>query len=477
MPASLSPLPSPSASLAGIVALLLAASSPVTRANDPDRIQPWTANPAYWQFHGKPVLLLGGSKDDNLFQIPDLREHLDAIRAAGGNYIRNTMSDRKDQGFEVYPFLQLPDGRYDLERWNDEYWRRFDNMLRWTAERRIIVQIEVWDRFDFSTRNWPPHPYNPTNNINYTYAESGFAPAYPDHPGQNRQPFFFTVPALRNNTVVLPHQQRFVAKLLSHSLPHNHVLYCIDNETSTDPAWGAYWAGFIRDAAARAGKQVNITEMWDAWDLKSSEHRRTLDRPDLYDFADVSQNNQKKGREHWDNFQWVRRHIAAKPRPLNTVKTYGADGGRFGGNRDGIERFLRHVLGGAAAARFHRPDSGLGLSQPAVAALKSARRLESLVPLWDLKPADDLLRDGSPNEGYLAARPGHAYALYLTNGGSVAVDLTGLAGAATLRWIEVGSGNWGPTAPIQGGAIVPVAAPGPGHWLAVILPATPATSP
>lgn len=147
-----------------------------------ERIRPWPENPRFWCYQGRPVLLLGGSQDDNLFQIPDLREHLDEMAAAGANYIRNTMSDRRDGGFEVYPFLQLPDGRYDLERWNPEYWQRFDNLLRWTHKLGIIVQIEIWDRFDYSRTNWLSHPYNPTNNINYTYEESGFAPEYPEHP-------------------------------------------------------------------------------------------------------------------------------------------------------------------------------------------------------------------------------------------------------------------------------------------------------
>jgi hypothetical protein len=128
--------------------------------------------------------------------------------------------------------------------------------------------------------------------------------------------------------------------MLSYSLKHDHALYCMDNETSGEEAWGAYWAEYIRQRAREAGKQVCLTEMWDAWDLKADEHRRTFDHPERYDFCDVSQNNQKKGQEHWDNFQWVRSRIAAKPRPLNTVKTYGADGGRFGNNRDGLERFL-----------------------------------------------------------------------------------------------------------------------------------------
>src|SRR4030042_1672919 len=60
-------------------------------AND-DRIQPWSKNPRYWQYQGKPVLLLGGSKTDHLFLAEGLKEHLDEIHAAGGNYVRNTMS-------------------------------------------------------------------------------------------------------------------------------------------------------------------------------------------------------------------------------------------------------------------------------------------------------------------------------------------------------------------------------------------------
>jgi len=438
-------------------------------AEDTNGIQPWASNPRYWQFKGQPVLLLGGSKDDNLFQIPDLQEHLDEIRAAGGNYIRNTMSDRKDKNFEVYPFLQRPDGKFDLEQWNDEYWRRFENMLRWTAARDIIVQIEVWDRFDYSTQNWEPHPYNPKNNVNYSYPQSGFAEHYPDHAGQNKQPFFFTTPQQRNNTVVLKYQQRFVEMMLSYTLRHDHVLYCMDNETSAQEAWGAYWADFIRQRAQRAGKQVCLTEMWDAWDLKADEHKRTFDHPERYDFCDVSQNNQKKGQEHWDNFQWVRARVANQPRPLNTVKTYGADTGRYGNHRDGLERFWRHLIGGAASARFHRPDSGLGLSGPAVAALKAARKLESLIKLWEVEPAMHLLSDRADNEAYLAAQPGRAYALYFTQGGSVGLDLKDAPGGYDVRWIDIGTGEWGKRETLQGGGVLTVTAPAEGHWVAVLV--------
>jgi len=434
-----------------------------------DGIRPYDKNPYYWQYRGQPVLLLGGSDDDNLFQMPNLKEHLDAMRAAGGNYIRNTMSDRPDRGFEVYAYAKNADGKYDLREWNPEYWRRFENMLRWTHERNVFVQIEVWDRFDYSGQNWPPHPYNPPNNVNYSKKESGLAANYPDHPGRNKQPFFFTTPKQRNNPLLLEYQQRFVDKMLQHALAYDHVLYCIDNETAADEAWGAYWADHIRRRAAERGTRAYVTEMWDDWNLRADHHRRTLDHPQRYGFADVSQNNHQKGQRHWDNFQWVRRYLAKRPRPINTVKTYGADGGKFGHSTDGVERFWRHVIGGAASARFHRPDAGLGLSNPAAASLQAARKLETLVKPWDVAPANELLGDRGENEAYLAAAPGRAYALYFTNGGDVQLDLGGYAGPFQLRWIELATGQWAGESTLAGDAKTRLAAPGAGGWVAAIV--------
>src|SRR5690606_28824649 len=92
--------------LASVPAALLAASA-ARAIQGGGRIRPWPANPWYWEHRGRPLVLLGTSKDDNLFQIPDLEAHLDEMAAVGANYIRNTMSDRRDGGFEVYPFARL----------------------------------------------------------------------------------------------------------------------------------------------------------------------------------------------------------------------------------------------------------------------------------------------------------------------------------------------------------------------------------
>ncbi|MCP4190020.1 MAG: hypothetical protein GY768_05265 [Planctomycetaceae bacterium] len=385
-------------------------------------LRPWKENAWYWSSQGKPVLLLGGSDDDNLFQWREkqLVAQLDRLAEAGGNVIRNTMSDRKDKGSEVYPFKRLEGGKYDLNVWNDEYWTRFERMLTETAKRNIFVQIEIWDRFDYTDSGgadrWQIHPYNPGNNVNYTYDESGFAKRYPKHPGANTQPFFFTTPKQQNNQIVLRFQKQFVDKLLDHSLKFDHVLYCMDNETNGEEEWGRFWAEFVK---RRAGKdrKVYVTEMWDDWNLSADRHKRTFDHPELYDFVDVSQNNHNKGQKHWDNFLHVRKYLSGRPRPMNTTKTYGATDNKFGHtDQDAIERFWRHLLAGAASVRFHRPDAGLGLNDKAVACLRAARKLESFVQLWSVKPSAELLSGCDPNEAYVAADEGRAYVVYFPAG-------------------------------------------------------------
>ena len=59
-------------------------------------IRPWTEDPRYWEYGGSPVLLLGGTADDDLFQYPDFESQLDLLVACGGNVIRNTMASFAD---------------------------------------------------------------------------------------------------------------------------------------------------------------------------------------------------------------------------------------------------------------------------------------------------------------------------------------------------------------------------------------------
>ena len=108
------------------------------------------------------------------------------------------------------------------------------------------------------------NPFNPANNVNYSAESTGLPTVVATPPHQAENPFFWTVPEEHNLTAVLRYQQRFVDRILSHTLRYDHVLYCMDNETMVTPKWGEYWARYVRRRRRRrrAGR-CYITEMRD----------------------------------------------------------------------------------------------------------------------------------------------------------------------------------------------------------------------
>lgn len=413
-------------------------------------IRPYSRNPYYWQYKGKPVLLLGASNGDNLFQSKDLETQLDLLVSVGGNYLRNVMNSC-DEG-DLQPFGQASNGKYDLNSWNDPYWQLFENMLKLSNEKNVIVQIEIWDRFEHSRNFWQSDPYNPANNINYTFEESRFVKDYPEHPGFNKQPFFYSVPALNNNRVVLKYQEAFLKKLLSISLKYNNVLYCIDNESSGAEEWAIYWAKFLRENSS--GKYICITQMWGDGNVTRPMHMRTLDHPEIYDFIDISQNSHIKGTSNWENARYVFDYIKDAPRPVNSAKIYGGNENRFGDAKHAENTFCRNVLNGFASSRFHRPPVGLGLSDVSMNCIRTIRNIENRVKFWEISPKMDLLIHAGKTEVYISAGTGEKYLLYFPNGGSVKLDLTNHNRKFRLRWIYSSDAEWIKSSTIKGGDIV-----------------------
>jgi hypothetical protein len=399
--------------------------------------------PQYWEYRGEPVLLLGGSDEDNLFQLPQLEQQLDLLASVGGNYVRNTMSSR-DSG-NVWAFhLDPGSGKYDLTKWNPEYWDRFQKLLELTSEREIIVQVEIWATFDFYRENWAVNPFNPRNNINYSAVRTKLPVEVPTHPIYCDNPFFWSVPSHQNNMPVLQYQQHFVDKLLFHSLEYDNVLYCIDNETSVTSEWGRFWSEYIRKKAMEREKTIHVTEMWDPWDLDHISHRETFDHPEIYSFVEISQNNHQRGEDQWDNGlrQIEKLKLAGNLRPVNNVKTYGNYLGRHGGGtHNGIQSFIRSALFGSAAVRFHRPDSGLGLGDTARSVIQSIRVAAESIDFFIAEPHNDLLLDREENEAYCRAVPGKEYLVYFPEAGEVRLDISGSASQLEVEQIEILTGQ------------------------------------
>jgi hypothetical protein len=433
---------------AGIVFVLAAVAfwgGGAPLADDGDRIRPYEANPYYWQYKGKPVLLRGASDEDNLFQWTgkQLTDHLDLLVSVGGNYLRNTMSDR-DEG-NVYAFRRTEQGRYDLRQSNDEYWNRLRFFLEETRARDIIVQLTLWDQHDHSGGRWRSHPWNPANNLNYGPEVI-----------RTREDFYGVV--AQNNREILRHQERFIQQLTSITLDYPHVLYNINNESWAGFEWEDHWARFLHRRAEEKGKTIHVTTMhMRPWVTV----RRVLTLPELYSFVEISQNNQDsmggRGPAHWENIMTWRAKLATRPMPMNNEKIYGVgEGANYsaGDAREAVRRFWRNLFAGCASMRFHRPADdrwGIGLSPSAQVQLKAMRMLLEELDIFSCVPHNDLLTPlDISGEAYCLADLGRQYAIYFPDGRhAIELDPWVFADSVTLRWLDIERGQWSDETTVQ----------------------------
>jgi len=437
-------------------------------------IHPSVKHLQYWTYNGKEILLLGGSDEDNLFQMPNLIKQLDLLASVGGNYVRNTMSSR-DSG-NVWPFLKNEEGLYDLKQYNPEYWSRFDTFLQETKKRNIIVQIEIWATFDFYRNQWLENPFNPKNNINmgFNWSDGNWSKldtVVPSHPIYTANNFFRSIPSQMALHAPLYYQQKFVDKLMDIALDYDHVLYCIDNETSVNSDWAKFWVDYIKKIAKLNDKKIYCTEMWDPHELDHAFHYETFDNPQIFDFVDISQNNHLEAQNHWDNGlkQFERLKKLGYLRPVNNVKVYGNDGGKHKTTRNAIESYIQNVFMGCASTRFHRPTSGQGLNNTAQNIIKSMRELTNSMNWFEAQPNNTLFRDREPNETYCRTIPGKSYAIYFTNGGEVILKLDPHDKTFEISWINPLTNQWSEKKSLSiNNNTAKLKAPDSGHWICLI---------
>ena len=407
-------------------------------------IQPYRNNPRYWEYKGEPIMLVGGSDRDNLWQWTGnvLIDQLNLIQSVGGNYVRNTMSDRKEG--DTFAPKEIGNGLYDLNQWNETYWERLRFFLDETHKRGIIVQLTLWDYYDLS-RQFAIHPLNPDNNINWEPGVISNAGGY------------YGGSLSASNKPVLDYQHRFIDKLISITAGYDHVLYNIANESRLSVEWDNYWATYIKDAARKLGRNIHVTTM--LFDPDNSV-RRVMTNRDIYTFAEVSQNNQDAlgpvGKKHWDNLLFWSRMISMNdegPMPINNEKVYGQGVGlntAAGTEKEAVERFWRNIFGGAASTRFHRPEMqgetwgwGIGISERAQQTLRAVNMFLKEFDIFNAEPYEAIKTVGNSVDSYCLADMGRAYALYFPGGrATVHLDPWVHMERVSVKWLDVAALTW-----------------------------------
>ncbi len=241
-------------------------------AAQPVRLHP--ENPHYYEFRGKPFLAVTSAEHYGALinRRFDYRKYFDTLARDGMRLTRfftglyrevpgsfgithNTLAPAPEQFLTPYARSSTPgalDGlnKWDLDRWNPEYWRRLKDLVGYAAEKGIITQVTLFCSY-YRDEMWEASPLHPKNNINRT----------PDVPRQE-------VLSLKHPP--LYHRlDEFVNKIVTELNGFDNVTWEICNEpwagdVSLD--WQLHVAQVIRDTEDRLGRRHliarNVANHW-----------------------------------------------------------------------------------------------------------------------------------------------------------------------------------------------------------------------
>ncbi len=472
--------------------------------NSESVIQPYKTNSFYWEYHGSPKLLIGGSEDDNIFQWPldELVEHLDLLQSSGGNYVRNVLNHARNNisGFDrndVMPHNKR-DGLYDLDDFNQEYFDRLERFLMEAWQRDIIVQLTFWEAWDFLEGNlegklgdfyarYDQLSWNPKNNINYSADDSGMKESNTTvatwkKEWENQVGFFYTVPGMSNDNALLRgYQEKFIRRVLDSTLKFDNVLYNVQNERQwvIPQTWPDYWITFAREYAESQGKIIYVTDMADKYYMNQLQQQEALNSKNT-DFFEISQVNHLGGQTQYDEIINARNQLSSNKKPINAIKIYRpSKKAQSKGSFDDEDKMWRLIFGGAAAVRFHRstlPSAdvesyGFGLTSESQQQIKSARMFADEVNLFAMKPDNSKLSQRTMNEAYLLENSGQEYAIYFTgvDDASVVLELSEAKEMIQLDWLDIRTQQWiGSGSVFVDGRTVTVTAPENSQYVAVL---------
>ena len=220
------------------VALLLVRAENMKDGVDAIRLHP--ENPHYFLFRGKAVALITGGEHYGavINRDFDYRKYLQTLQTEGLNYTRifpGSYREVPGKSFGILRNVLAPaDGRFlapwarsnmagyagggnkfDLSRWDPEYFNRLHDFLAEASQRGIVVEISLFSS-QYSEEQWKLSPFHPENNVNGTAAID-----------------WKKTHTLENGNI-LEWQQKFVRKLVHQVNGFDNVIFELQNEPFAD---------------------------------------------------------------------------------------------------------------------------------------------------------------------------------------------------------------------------------------------------
>jgi hypothetical protein len=214
------------------------------------------ANPHYLLFRGEPTALVTSGEHYGAVVNADFdyARYLDELERRGFNLTRlfsgSYIGQQADivlgyddplvprPGRAVSPWAEVG-GRYDLTKWNPDYFERLRRFMEEAGRRGIVVEMTLFSAI-YTDAAWGASPFNPAMNVN------GAGPAGP-------KPLYEL-----ENGGALEHQDAFVRKLVGELRSFDNLYYEVINEPWEGPAvatddWQDHMIETIEDAESGDG--------------------------------------------------------------------------------------------------------------------------------------------------------------------------------------------------------------------------------
>lgn len=296
--------------------------------------------------------------------------------------------------------------KFDLSRFNPDYFNRLRERVRLAGERGIYVSIMLFEGWamQFAPKAWENHPFHKENNINGIDGDMNG-----DGNGLEIHEL-----ALESITRL---QEEYVKQVIDTVNNFDHVLYEISNENhppSTE--WQYHMINYIHRYEQTKDKQhpVGMT-----FQYKGGSNRTLFESP-----ADwISPNDEGGYRDNPPGSDGAKVVIS------DTDHLWG-----IGGNQAWVwKSFCRGLY-----PIFMDPYDGLVLGKPfdpqwdpIRKSMGMTRQLANRLDITTMTPQNDVA-----STGYCLAEAGTKYVMYLPRGNEVTVDLENVSGSFSVRWLD-----------------------------------------
>jgi hypothetical protein len=339
--------------------------------------------------------------------------------------------------------------KFDLDRWDPEYFKRFREFLRAASDRGIVVEVSLFSSL-YGDAQWDLNVFNPANNINGTSTTD--------------RKKLHTL----DNGNVFAYQERYVRKLVREANAFDNVIFEIQNEPWSDRPVPIAVIGAVNSFLQPPARDnfPNASELADdlslAWQTKVAEWITT---------EEAALSNKHLIAQNYSNFRQPIRNLLSGVSIVNfhyaypeaAAWNYGLEKaisydetGFMGRDDDAYRRQAWNFMlsGGSIFDALdysfspgredgtdtepNGPGGGSSALRHQLHILSDFLQKFSLV---DLRPNPQTVKHATGTIPRVLANPGHEYAIYFDGSGPTQVTLELPAGRYSSEWINVVSGS------------------------------------